>query len=231
MDKNIFESWAKFSGGEIRGRAKEGFLLINKETLNFKSYEEGIFQEILLSDISEVVKEKKYLKIITAAGKIYTLWTLDPGRVGSFTGEKKSDDNKTRKLYSLLISLKGSKGLIEQNIIEKVKNMMEVSTRINIDMLKEVLGVESSIFYQNIFNIAAKLDLTIDGNQLNIENVSFSDFIRALNEYLNLGISNDILIDEKLSCPYCGFSLKPHMKFCTQCGTALIKDENEEKHE
>lgn len=72
MDKNIFESWAKFTEGEIRGRAKEGFLLINRETLRFKSYEGGIFQGIRLSDISEVVRQKKYLKIITSAGRIYT---------------------------------------------------------------------------------------------------------------------------------------------------------------
>ena len=78
MDKNIFESWAKFTEGEIRGRAKEGFLLINKEIINFKSYEGGIFQEIRLSDISEVVKHKNYLKIITSAGKIFTLWAVDP---------------------------------------------------------------------------------------------------------------------------------------------------------
>lgn len=108
---------------------------------------------------------------------------------------------------------------------------MDVSTRINIDVLKEVLGVESSIFYQNIFNMAAKLGLTIDGNQLNVENVSFSDFIRALNQYLDLGVSSEILTDEKLICPYCGFSLKPHMKFCTKCGTALIKNENEKSNE
>jgi len=108
-----------------------------------------------------------------------------------------------------------------QELISSLKNMMQVSKLININMLKEVLGVDSSIFYQNLFNLAAKLGITIEGDYLNADNVSVSNFIRALNKYLKLNISENLLMDEKLTCQYCGSSLQPNTKFCPNCGAAL----------
>lgn len=109
----------------------------------------------------------------------------------------------------------------KQELIYSLKNMLQVSKRININMLKEVVGVDSSIFYPNIFNLAAKLGLTVDGDYLDVDKVSVLDFIKVLDDYLKLGISNEMLIDEKLTCKYCGSSVKQDMKFCQNCGTNL----------
>ena len=133
------------------------------------------------------------------------------------------------KSFYLLKKLEGIKGVVEQTIIEKITNLIKVSTRINVNVLKEVLGVDDSIYYQNIFNVAAKLGLTIDGDYIKVDKISDTDCIRALNEFLNLGINNEMLVDEKFSCQFCGAPLKPNEKFCTQCGTTLVKDnENNE---
>ena len=222
MDENLFEGWAKFRSFSKNEKIKiyklqDCFLFINKEKLSFKSSLGGIYQEIALKDIQEFTKEKKYIKISTIDGKIYAFCAVYPQN-------KSPDAYNTDRVYSILKNLEAIKGTIEQKIVEKIKNMLHVSTRININILKEALGVDASLFYQNIFNVAAKLGLTIDGDYIKVDKISESDFIRALNDYLNLGINDEMLVDEKLSCPYCGAPLKPNAKFCTQCGTTLVKD-------
>lgn len=230
MDTYLFESWAKF--GEIHGaikiktrRLSVCFLLLNKEKLIFKSQQMIIIQEILLRDITTLVKERSgsdnYLKIITSAKQCFAFCV-------ALAGSKKPDNYRTSQLYSLLLNLEGVKGKSEQQVIDKLKSMIQVSPRINITVLKEVLGVESSIFYQNIYNLAAQLEITIDGDYLKVDKISVSEFIRGLNEYFKLGISDEMLIQEKLSCPYCGSLIKLNDKFCTQCGTTLVKDNGDQ---
>ena len=143
-------------------------------------------------------------------------------------GDFEIDWNKYRRMVKKSKTrrhvVKKKRELIDQSnqeLISSLKNMMQVSKLININMLKEVLGIDSSIFYQNLFNLAAKLGLTIEGDYLNADNVSVSDFVRALNKYLKLGISENLLMDEKLTCQYCGSSLQPNMRFCPNCGTTL----------
>lgn len=221
-DENLFECWARYRyfGKDEKIKTykfRDCFLFIDKEKITFKSREGDIFQEINFRDIQEFMKEKSYIKILTADGKIYAFFAVKPI-------EKSPNYRNTEKAYSILNNLEGIKGAVEQKIVEKIKNLIKVSTRINVNVLKEVLGVDDSIYYQNIFNLAAKLGLTIDGDYLKVDKISDSDFIRALNDYLNLGINDEMLVDEKLSCPYCGAPLKPNAKFCTQCGTTLVKD-------
>ena len=224
MDTYIFESWAKF------GRFSEGrkikirrmgicFLLLNKEKIIFKSQQMIIIQEIMLRNITTLAKElsgyDNYVEIITTANQRFTFCVVTAGR-------KEPDNNGTRHVYSLLLNLDVVKGKAEQQIFDKLKSMIQVSPRINVSVLKEVLGVESSIFYQNIYNLAAQLELTVDGDYLKVEKISVSEFIRGLNKYFKLGISDEMLVEEKLSCPYCGSPLKLNAKFCTQCGTTLV---------
>ena len=227
MAINLYECRAQFALLKRPIIFRKGFLFISKKELIFKShgYEPETVQKVTIREIARIINEKRgannYLKIINLTGETHGLYAIYNKR-----GKPKPDNNKTNSIYSLLISLRID---MQQKIIEPLKKMMEVSTRINLNMLKETLDIESSIFYQNIFNLASKLGLIIDGDSLKIDNVSKTDFIRALNEYMNLGISNELFIDEKLSCQYCWAPLKPNSKFCIQCGTTLVKDaENNE---
>ena len=176
----------------------------------------------MLRDITSLDKERSgnYLKIITSANQCFAFCVV-------LAGTKNQDNYGTRQLYSLLLNLEGVKGKGEQQVIDKLKSMIQVSPRINITVLKEVLAVESSIFYQNIYNLAAKLDIIVDGDYLKVDKIPVSEFIKGLNEYFNLGISDEMLIEGKLSCPYCGAPIKLNAKFCTQCGTTLVKDNGE----
>lgn len=109
----------------------------------------------------------------------------------------------------------------QQELLLSLENMIQVSNRININMLREMLGVESSVFYSNIFNIAADLGLTVDGDYLNADNISVSDFVKAINKHLKLELKTESLTEEKLICQYCGTPLKAKKNFCPNCGTSI----------
>jgi len=234
MNTNLFESWAKF--GEIHGTTKIKtrymgvcFLLINKEKIIFKSQQMATIQEIMLQDTTDLVKEKSGSDTIL---KITTSFEQNFAFCVALAGSKRPDNYRTTQLYSFLLTLEGVKGKSEQQILDKLKSMIQVSPRISITVLKEVLGVESSFFYQNIYNLAAQLGLTVDGDYLKVDKISVSEFIKGLNNYFQLGISEEKLIEDKFSCPYCGSPTKPDAKFCTHCGTNLIKEEeNKKNHE
>ncbi|MFX1445853.1 MAG: zinc ribbon domain-containing protein [Promethearchaeota archaeon] len=234
MNTYLFESWAKF--GKIHGTSKVRtrnlrlcFLLINKEKIIFKSQQMAIIQEIVLRDITDLVKGKSgsdvVLKITTSNEQKFMICV-------ALAGSKKPDNYGTTQLYSFLLNLEGIKGKSDQLIIDKLRSMFQVSPRINITVLKEVLGVETSLFYQNIYKLAAQLGLTVDGDYLKVDKTLVSEFIKKLNESFQLGISEEKLSEDKFSCPYCGSPIKSSAKFCTHCGTNLVKEEeNEKNHE
>lgn len=226
MNEIPYECRALFALLERAVIFRRGILLINKKELIFKShgYNPEIVQKVLVREITSQAKEKRgnnnYIRINNSSGEAYALCALTSTRKWKFN----PDDDKTNRVYSLLRNLR-----IEdqrQKIVEPLKKMMQVSTRININLLKETLGIDSSIFYQNIFNLASELGLIIDGDSLKVDNVSDTNFIRALNKYMNLGIFDELLMENQLFCRYCGSSIKPNVVYCTECGTSLSKDDD-----
>lgn len=70
----------------------------------------------------------------------------------------------------------------EKERLEKIKEMMEVSTRINLDMMRDVLDMDKKTFNNKIFEWAKEFSFIIDGDYLNINKETISDFIYALDK-------------------------------------------------
>ncbi|NHJ25317.1 MAG: hypothetical protein EAX89_12120, partial [Candidatus Lokiarchaeota archaeon] len=68
----------------------------------------------------------------------------------------------------------------EHAIIEKIRKVMNVSTRVKMDTLKDYLKMDTTTFNQKIFDWAAQFNFTIDGDYLNIRKENVSDFIDEL---------------------------------------------------
>jgi len=69
-----------------------------------------------------------------------------------------------------------------KEIFEKIKEMMEVSTRINLDRMQNVLNLDKKTFDNKIFEWARDFNFTIDGDNLIINKATVSDFIDALDK-------------------------------------------------
>ena len=64
--------------------------------------------------------------------------------------------------------------------------MMEVSTKIKIDMMHDVLGLDKSIFNKKLFDWAAQFGFTIDGDYLIVNRDSIDNFINELDASFKL---------------------------------------------
>jgi len=71
---------------------------------------------------------------------------------------------------------------LEKETIEKIKEMMEVSKRINLDRMQNVLEMDKKAFDNKIFEWARDFNFTIDGDNLIINKETISDFIDALDK-------------------------------------------------
>lgn len=68
----------------------------------------------------------------------------------------------------------------QKAIVEKVKAMLEVSTRINLDRMQDALNIDKKVFNDKIFEWARQFGFTIDGDYLIINKDTISAFIDAL---------------------------------------------------
>lgn len=59
---------------------------------------------------------------------------------------------------------------------------MNVSTRINLEMMRNTLNMNKKVFDVKIFNWASEFGFTIDGDYLNIKKERISDFIDELDK-------------------------------------------------
>jgi hypothetical protein len=70
----------------------------------------------------------------------------------------------------------------ESEIIEKLKEMLEVSNRINLDMMRKVLRIDEDQFNDKIFAWAKEFQFKIDGDFIIIDKDAISDFLNALDK-------------------------------------------------
>jgi len=68
----------------------------------------------------------------------------------------------------------------ESSIAEKIKTMLEVSTRISLDRMQDVLELEKKTFNKRIFDLAKQYGFTIDGDYLIVNKETVSDFVDSL---------------------------------------------------
>ncbi|KKL78512.1 hypothetical protein LCGC14_2024100 [marine sediment metagenome] len=68
----------------------------------------------------------------------------------------------------------------ESSISEKIKTMLDVSKRISLDRMQDVLEMEKKTFNKRIFDLAKQHGFTIDGDYLIVNKETVSDFVDSL---------------------------------------------------
>ncbi|KKN11063.1 hypothetical protein LCGC14_1030220 [marine sediment metagenome] len=68
----------------------------------------------------------------------------------------------------------------ESDILQKIKLMLEVSKRISLDRMQDVLEMEKKPFNKRIFELAKQFGFIIDGDYLIVNRDTVSDFIDSL---------------------------------------------------
>jgi len=75
-----------------------------------------------------------------------------------------------------------SKTQESKDIVEKLKSLLSMSKRVRFDMIQEILKVNKETLLQIIINWGKKNYCEIDGDYLNINKDSLTQFLEELNQ-------------------------------------------------
>lgn len=71
---------------------------------------------------------------------------------------------------------------IERERLEKIKKIIRISNQIKLDMMRNILDLDSKMFDNKILDWASEFGFTIDGDYLIINKNTVSDFINMMDE-------------------------------------------------
>ena len=116
----------------------------------------------------------------------------------------------------------------EKDALEKIKQMVKVSDRIKLDMMRSALKLDEVLFNEKIFEWADKFDFRIDADILIINQEKLSEFMDALEEEVAVFREQKICLVcrgriagfNNFICPKCD------ALYCDKCARALSNMEN-----
>lgn len=85
-------------------------------------------------------------------------------------------------LFLIFRSKKRVPKLLAQVDLDKLKQMLRVSTKIRLDMMQDILGLSKKLFNEQIFRWANEFDFTIDGDYIVINKETVLEFINSLDQ-------------------------------------------------
>lgn len=86
----------------------------------------------------------------------------------------------------------------EREMLEKIKEIMKVSTRIKLSMLRNILDTDKKTVDNKVFEWAKNYGFTIDGDYLIINRDTVSDFIDALDKEFVLWAKKEKIKSNKI---------------------------------
>ncbi len=74
----------------------------------------------------------------------------------------------------------------EKEILKRIKKMMEVSTRIKLDVMRDALDMNTKVFNSRIFDWAVKFNFKINGDFVIIEQADIEGFVADLDKQFEI---------------------------------------------
>ena len=198
---------------------KKGLFILTANSLSFNPFEQGGFEILNVTEMDSIEtfqhNSREYIKINMLNQESFSL-TLFSKKHG-FT---KIDDIKVKKLSELLNQVKMYKNSellkqrkLERERVDKIKEMLDVSYRIRLDLMRDALEMDEKTFSIKIFEWAHQFNFVIDGDYLNVNSEHVGDFIDNL--YYTEGSQ------KKIQCKYCQKLIDPDSKVCPYCGVEV----------
>ncbi|HDZ18536.1 hypothetical protein LCGC14_0856230 [marine sediment metagenome] len=122
---------------------------------------------------------RKYLNNLPADAQSIIISFIDSLPAGIKETEKSAKEDNRIKMEEQKNELFME---LEKESLEKLKKMVKVSTKINLDRMQNALKLESEIFDNIIFDWADEFGFTIDGDYLVLNMDTVSDFINSLDK-------------------------------------------------
>ena len=221
----LFETIGSFRDYDLSdGKAVEdslrGMIFLNEDFLSLKPFTEKLIYQIPILNILKILIDVSNVgpavNIQTREGKSFTLTALKK-KLKMYVKDK----SKTEKIYELLNQAKVYKSSEqtrleneEQEKIDRIKSMMEVSNRLRLDMIRVALDMDEKLFTQKVFQWAKEFNFLIDGDYLIINQDTAKEFIEDLSVGANILSRRGL----KIKCRFCEKLIEYGAKICPHCG-------------
>jgi hypothetical protein len=198
---------------------KRGIFILTEDSLSFNPFDQGNFKILKVIEINSVEdihqNSREFIKITMQDQKSYSLTLLT--KKHCFT---KIDDIKVKKLSELLNQVKDYKSTeivkqkkLEKKRVDQIKEMLDVSSRIRLDLMRDALDMDEKNFSIKIFEWAHQFNCIVDGDFLVVNPENVTDFLDNL--YLTEGSQ------DKIQCKFCQKLIDPDSKVCPYCGVEV----------
>ncbi len=209
---------------DLASEALPGVIFLNEDYLSFKPFNEKSIAQISVLNIINISSDKSKsgpaVNIQTKEGKFYSFITLKK-HIGRYSKEKA----KTERLFELVNQAKIYKSS-EQTRLEKeekekinrVKSMMEVSSKVRLDMIRTALDMDKKLFTEKVFQWAKQFNFLIDGDYLVINQDTATDFLNDLSTGPSILSRRGL----KMKCRFCEKLIEYGVKICPFCGKETV---------
>ena len=120
----------------------------------------------------------------------------------------------------MLTDLRKGQHVEQLRLVEKLKQIMKVSSKISVKMLEGLFNLDTGKTYEIIYNWASKFGFTVDGDYLIVDEPAVSEFIEMLD---NRPEADTKIGGRTTNCSYCGASIEVNLKICPDCGSENVK--------
>jgi len=202
----------------------KGIIFLTEDYLSFKPFKEGVIHQVKVKEIMRIINNiqdsNPNVGIQTYQNENYSYITFKK-KLGKYFHDK----SKTEKFYNLINQAKEYKESEqierkkqENERINQIKSMLQVSNRLRLDMMRVALDMEEKDFNNKVFEWAKSFNFVIDGDYLIVNYDTISDFLNDLSNRLSVFRRSGI----KVKCQNCGNLIDFDAKICPKCGKDVI---------
>ncbi len=164
---------SRFNEGNDMGKEDKKRSLKNRISGAQGIMESGAY-ELALSEVESISEAAKKYKL---KGVVLSANQLRSKIVVLMKWKNKNEKITKERLFQ---------AKLERKTLEKIKQIMRVSTRISLDRMQEALDIDNKTFNDKIFDWAEEFEFTIDGDYLVINKETVSDFIDSLDRQFDM---------------------------------------------
>ena len=201
-----------------------GIIFLNEDYLSFKPFEEKSINQILILNIGKTTNDTSKLgpsvDITVKDDKFYSFYALKK-QFGRYV----KDTLKTNRLFELInqaIAYKTSEQTRlekeEKEKIDRIKSMIQVSSKLRLDLMRTALEMDKKLFAEKVFQWAKQFNFVIEGDYMLINQDTTSDFLNDLTTESSILSRRGL----KIKCRFCEKQIEYGAIICPYCGKETI---------
>ena len=199
---------------------KRGIFILTKDALSFNPIEKGDFEVLKIIEINSIESIQQNSRALIKINMRYSQKSYSMTLFTKKHGFTKIDINKIKKLSELLNQVKEYKNSelvaqkeLERKRVDQIKEMLDVSSKIRLDLMRDALKMDEKTFSVKIFEWAHQFNFVINGDYLIVNPEKVDDFID------NLYTAEEA--HDKIQCRFCQKLIDSDSKVCPYCGVEV----------